>query len=55
MASSSPEIVPDVSNAKAAKAATGKIGAESSAMLPVDYNKIETAYDTVMLDCQHVA
>ena len=40
MASCSPEIVPGVSNTKAAKAATGETGAESSAMLPVDDNKI---------------
>ena len=55
-ASSSPEIVPGVSDTEAAKAATGKPAAESMAMLPVDEDEeLETAYDTVMLDCQRVA
>ena len=55
-ASSSPEIVPGVSDTEAAKAATGKAAAESMAMLPVDEDEeLETAYDTVMLDCQRVA
>ena len=54
--SCSPEIVPGVSDTKAAKAATGKPAAESMAMLPVDEDEeLETAYDTVMLDCQRVA
>ena len=52
----SPEIVPGVSDTEAAKAATGKPAAESIAMLPVDEDEeLETAYDTVMLDCQRVA
>ena len=55
-ASHSPEIVPGVSDTEAAKAATGKPAAESMAMLPVDEDEeLETAYDTVMLDCQCVA
>ena len=55
-ASHSPEIVPGVSDTEAAKAATGKAAAESMAMLPVDGDEeLETAYDTVMLDCQRVA
>ena len=55
-ASRSPEIVPGVSDTEAAKAATGKAAAESMAMLPVDEDEeLETAYDTVMLDCQRVA
>ena len=54
--SSSAEIVPGVSDTKPAKAAAGKPAAESIAMLPVDEDKkLETAYDTVMLDCQRVA
>ena len=51
-ASRSPEIVSGVSDTEAAKAATGKLAAESMAMLPVD--ELETAYDTVRLDCQCV-
>ena len=55
-ASRSPEIVPGVSDTEAAKAATGKAAAESTAMLRVDEDKeLETAYDTEMLDCQRVA
>ena len=55
-ASRSPEIVPGVSDTEAAKAATGKAAAESMAMLPVDEDEeLETAFDTVMLDCQRVA
>ena len=55
-ASRSPEIVPGVSDTEAAKAATGKAAAESMAMLPVDEDEeLETAYDTVMLECQRVA
>ena len=54
-ASRSPEIVSGVSDTEAAKAATGKLAAESMAMLPVDEDdELETAYDTVMLDCQCV-
>ena len=55
-ASRSPEIEPEVSDTEAAKAATGKPAAESMAMLPVDEDEeLETAFDTVMLDCQRVA
>ena len=46
-ASRSPEIVSGVSDTEAAKAATGKLAAESMAMLPVDEDdELETAYDS---------
>ena len=49
----SPEIVPGVSDTEAAKAATGKPAAQSTA---VDGDEeLETAYDIVMLYCQRVA
>ena len=55
-ASCSLEIVPGVSDTEASKAATGKPAAESMAMIPVEGDEeLETAYDTVMLDCQRVA
>ena len=56
MASCSSEIVPGVPDTKAGKASTGKTAAESIATLPVDDNdELETAYDTIMLDCQRIA
>ena len=55
-ASSSLEIVPGVSDTEAAKVATGNPAPDSIAMLPGDEDEVlETAYDTVMLDCQRVA
>ena len=56
MASHFPEIAPGVSDTEAAKAAIGKQAAESIEMLPVDDDdEFETAYNTVLLDCQRVA